>query len=61
MGLVKVSTDAGLTGYSDVETAASVAKAAIDAPSWSEGEIEAFEGLKSLLVGENPLEVERLW
>jgi L-rhamnonate dehydratase len=61
MGLVKVSTDAGLTGWSDVETAASVAKAAIDAPSWSEGEIEAFEGLKSLLVGENPLEVERLW
>src|SRR5688500_8673183 len=61
MGFVKVSTDAGLTGWSDVETAASVAKAAIDAPSWSEGEIEAFEGLKTLLVGENPLEVERLW
>jgi L-alanine-DL-glutamate epimerase-like enolase superfamily enzyme len=28
MGLVKVSTDAGLTGYSDMETAASVAKVA---------------------------------
>jgi L-rhamnonate dehydratase len=61
MGLVKVSTDAGITGYSDVETAASVAKAVVEAPRWSEGEIEAFEGLASLIVGENPLEMERLW
>lgn len=61
MGLVRVSTDAGITGYSDMETAASVAKAAVEAPRWSEGEIEAFDGLASLLVGENPLEVERLW
>jgi L-rhamnonate dehydratase len=61
MGLVKVSTDAGITGYSDVETAASVAKAIVEAPRWSEGEIEAFEGLASLIVGENPLEMERLW
>lgn len=61
MGLVKVSTDAGITGYSDMETAASVAKAAVDAPQWSEGEIQAFDGLASLLIGENPLEVERLW
>ncbi|MDE0296484.1 MAG: hypothetical protein OXI93_20025 [Bryobacterales bacterium] len=28
LGLVKVSTDAGITGYSDIETAPSVAKAA---------------------------------
>jgi L-rhamnonate dehydratase len=61
MGLVKVSTDADLVGYSDVETAASVAKAAIEAPQWSESGLEAFEGLRSLLIDENPLEVERLW
>ena len=62
MGLVKVSTDAGITGYSDVETCASVAKAAIDAPKWSdEPGMECFDGLASLIVGENPLETERLW
>lgn len=61
LGLVKVSTDAGVTGWSDVETSAHVARAAIDAPPWSEPGTEAFDGLASLIVGENPLEVERLW
>jgi L-rhamnonate dehydratase len=61
MGLVRVSTDAGITGYSDMETSAPVAKAAVDAPSWSEPGTECFEGLASLIVGENPLEPERLW
>lgn len=61
MGLVKVSTDAGLCGYSDVETSAPVAKAAIEAPPWSEPGMACFDGLASLLIGENPLEVERLW
>jgi L-alanine-DL-glutamate epimerase-like enolase superfamily enzyme len=61
MGIVKVSTDAGITGYSDMETVASVAKAAVEAPRWSEPGMEAFDGLASLIVGENPLEVERLW
>lgn len=61
MGLVRVSTDAGITGYSDMETSAPVAKAAVEAPRWSEAGVECFEGLASLLVGENPLEVERLW
>jgi L-rhamnonate dehydratase len=61
MGLVKVSTDAGIAGYSDVETSAPVAKAAVDAPRWSEPGMECFDGLASLLEGENPLEVERLW
>lgn len=62
MGLVKVSTDAGISGYSDVETCASVAKACVDAPKWSqEAGMECFDGLASLLIGENPLEVERLW
>src|SRR5579871_3002762 len=61
MGLVRVSTDAGITGYSDMETSATVAKAAVDAPRWSEPGMECFDGLRSLIVGENPLEVERLW
>jgi L-alanine-DL-glutamate epimerase-like enolase superfamily enzyme len=62
MGVVKVSTDAGLSGYSDMETCASVAKACVDAPRWSsEQGMECFDGLASLLIGENPLEVERLW
>lgn len=62
MGLVKVTTDAGICGYSDIETCAPVAKAAIDAPKWStEPGMECFDGLASLLIGENPLEVERLW
>jgi L-rhamnonate dehydratase len=62
MGLVKVSTDAGICGYSDMETCASVAKACIDAPRWSQEEgMECFDGLASLIVGHNPLEVERLW
>jgi L-alanine-DL-glutamate epimerase-like enolase superfamily enzyme len=62
MGLVKVSTDAGICGYSDMETCAAVAKACVDAPRWSSEEgMECFDGLASLVVGENPLEVERLW
>ena len=61
MGLVRVSTDVGITGYSDMETSAPVAKAAVEAPSWSEPGNECFEGLASLIVGENPLEPERLW
>ena len=61
MGLVKVTTDAGICGYSDMETSATVAKAAVEAPRWSEQGMECFDGLASLVVGENPLEVERLW
>src|SRR4051812_49788606 len=62
MGLVKVSTDAGITGYSDMETSAQVAQACVDTPKWSKDEgMEFMDGLRSLLIGQNPLEVERLW
>ncbi len=61
LGVMRVSTDAGITGYSDMETAPTVAKAVVEAPRWSEPGMECFDGLRSLLVGENPLEVERLW
>ncbi len=62
LGMVKVTTDAGICGYSDMETCATVAKACVDAPRWSQEEgMECLDGLASLLVGQNPLEVERLW
>src|SRR3982751_3486865 len=61
LGIVKVTTDTGITGFSDIETAPTVAKAAIEAPQWSEAGMECFDGLASLLIGENPLETERLW
>src|SRR5690348_4217887 len=56
--LLKVSTDEGVTGWSDVETAPHVAVAAIDAPASGAG---VFEGLRQLVLGEDPFDVERLW
>lgn len=56
--LLKVSTDAGLVGWSDVETAPHVAAMVVSAPESGAG---VFEGLRSLVVGEDPFEVERLW
>ncbi|MBM4435667.1 MAG: mandelate racemase/muconate lactonizing enzyme family protein [Actinobacteria bacterium] len=56
--LLKVSTDDGLVGWSDVETSPHVAAAVVSAPESGAG---VFEGLRSLVVGEDPFEVERLW
>jgi L-alanine-DL-glutamate epimerase-like enolase superfamily enzyme len=56
--LLKVSTDEGLVGWSDVETAPHVAAAMVNAPESGAG---VFEGLRALAVGEDPFEVERLW
>ena len=56
--LLKISTDEGLVGWSDVETAPHVATAVVSAPESGAG---VFEGLRSLVVGEDPFEVERLW
>lgn len=56
--LLKVSTDEGITGWSDVETAPHVGVAAVAAPESGTG---MFEGLKHLVLGEDPFEVERLW
>jgi L-rhamnonate dehydratase len=56
--LLKVNTDEGLVGWSDVETAPHVAAAMVSAPESGAG---VFEGLRSLVVGEDPFEVERLW
>jgi L-rhamnonate dehydratase len=59
LGIVKVETDAGIAGFADLETQPHVAKAIVDAPS--EGSVEGFKGLRSVLVGEDPFDVERLW
>jgi L-rhamnonate dehydratase len=56
--LIKVSTDEGIVGWSDVETAPHVAAAAIEAPRSG---TEAMEGIRQLVVGEDPFDVERLW
>jgi L-rhamnonate dehydratase len=56
--LLKISTDEGITGWADIETQPHVGKAIVDAPSG--GQI-GFEGLRSALIGEDPLEHERLW
>ena len=58
VSLLKISTDVGITGWSDIETQPHVGKAIVDAPS---GGAVGFEGLRSALIGEDPLERERLW
>jgi L-rhamnonate dehydratase len=59
LGIVRVRTDAGITGYADLETQPHVARAIVNAPS--EGAVPGFQGLRSVLIGEDPFEVERLW
>ena len=56
--LLKLTTDDGLIGWSDIETAPHVAASVINAPESGAG---VFEGLRSLVLGEDPFEVERLW
>lgn len=55
--LVRITTDAGITGWGEVDGCPSVVKAIIDAP-YSH---TLVTGLKSVLIGENPLEIARLW
>lgn len=58
VSLIKISTDVGITGWSDIETQPHVGQTIVNAPSG--GQI-GFESLKRALVGEDPLERERLW
>ena len=58
VSLIKISTDEGIVGWSDIETQPHVGKAIVEAPSG--GQI-GFESIRAALVGENPLERERLW
>ena len=62
MGIVKVSTDAGICGYSDMETSAQVAQGLCGHTEMGQGRGHGVHGWPSIsLVGQNPLEVERLW
>jgi len=57
--LVKVTTDEGLVGWSDIETLASTAVACINGPGMG---MLGFRSLKELLVGEDPLgDPQELW
>ncbi len=56
--LLKVTTDEGIVGWSDVETAPHVGEAVINAPNSGMG---VFEGLRELVIGEDPFDIERLW
>jgi len=56
--IIKVSTDEGLTGWADVETLGPAAVAIIAGQGMS---ILGFRTLGELLLGENPLDTDRLW
>src|SRR5262245_14621692 len=57
--LVKVTTDEGIVGWSDVETLASAALACINGPGMS---VLGFRCLSELLVDEDPLQdPQELW
>ena len=55
--LVRVRTDTGLEGIGEADSSPEVVKAIIDAPFSH----NIACGLRLLLVGENPLDTERLW
>lgn len=55
--IVKVHTDEGIVGIGESDTSPLVAKAMVDAP---ESNLYCG-GLKRLVVGENPLEIQKLW
>jgi L-alanine-DL-glutamate epimerase-like enolase superfamily enzyme len=58
VALIKITTDEGITGWSDVETQPHVGRVIVAAPG--SGQV-GFESLRTALIGENPLERERLW
>jgi L-alanine-DL-glutamate epimerase-like enolase superfamily enzyme len=57
VSLLKISTDEGISGWSDIETQPHVGRSIVEAPSG--GQI-GFESLRRALIGEDPLERERL-
>jgi len=55
--VVRVHTDAGVVGIGEVDSAPEVVKAVIEAPASH----AIASGLRHVLVGEDPLDVEGLW
>jgi L-rhamnonate dehydratase len=55
--LVRIDTDAGITGWGEVDSCPAVVKAIIDAP-YSH---TLVNGLRNILLGEDPLAIASLW
>ncbi|MGI9145435.1 MAG: mandelate racemase/muconate lactonizing enzyme family protein [Chloroflexota bacterium] len=55
--IVRVHTDAGIVGVGEVDSAPEVVKAVIEAPASH----AIASGLRQVLLGEDPLDVEGLW
>jgi L-rhamnonate dehydratase len=55
--LIRVETDEGITGYGEVDTSPEVGKAVIDA-EMSHG---TCYGLREILLGRDPFDIEQLW
>ena len=55
--LIRIHTDEGITGVGEVDSLPPVIKAIVDAPPSH----AIASGLRALLIGENPLEIDRLW
>ena len=55
--MIRVHTDEGIVGVGEVDSSPLVAKAVVEAKASH----SIACGLRSLLIGENPLEIDRLW
>ena len=55
--VVRVHTDAGIVGIGETDSAPSVVKACIEAPSGH----YLCRGLREILLGQNPLDIESCW
>lgn len=55
--LVRVRTDTGLEGIGEADSSPEMVKAVVDAPFSH----NVATGLRRMLIGQNPLETERLW
>lgn len=55
--IVRVHTDEGITGIGEIDSAPAVARAVVE----THASHSIATGLKELLVGEDPFEIERLW
>jgi L-rhamnonate dehydratase len=55
--LVKVTTDAGIVGWGEVDGCPHVTKAIIDAPFSH----NLVTGLRDLLIGQDPMDISRIW
>src|SRR5579862_4584229 len=55
--IVRIYTDEGIVGIGEVDSSPYVAKSVIDAPASH----KVSSGLRSVLVGQDPFQIEYLW